>query len=201
MQPEAYHYPVILRAIVGILCALIVGVGCGGQEEEIASTGDLSVEEYVAAVQELQADAQARFDASGGDYQSVELPTTEQEGLALYKRLFDGIDDAMGAFFDGLRLLEPPAELRTDHDAMVEAGEAYREGLQETAAKIGAASSVEEIYEIALTTNAGAEAMALGLHRPSGGPRDPRFRPRFRLRICHWAGRCLLSNRRERLEP
>ncbi len=141
--------------------AVLIGANvlrCGEQEEEASQGDELSLKEYVAAVKALQENSRRVFDAVGWQGSSPDSTSSDESILVFYRRLFGGTRDSLAGFFDGMRSIHPPSEINEEHQAFIDASQAYQAGLDEFVLKMEQTSALEDLENVA-PRNYGAESL------------------------------------------
>ena len=113
-------------------------VGCGG------GTDTLTLEEYFAEYQAIDADVDAEIDALFADYPEDGDDLTNDANLPFFKDLVAAFPRIMGDFLGRLNGLEPPADVEDAHNDLVGAGEDLLLAFEEGADVLSEAETVAE---------------------------------------------------------
>lgn len=139
-------------------CVILFGsLGACGGEEEVTQTGGLSLEEYVANVEALREQSRRLIDELTGEVPPFD-PNDEDRVLTFYRRLLTAMRDGTAEFFSGMRALDPPAEIETEHQVLIETSGEYQAGLDALVRHVQEASSMEDMDRF-IPNNEGASAL------------------------------------------
>lgn len=91
--------------------------GCGGGADP------LTLEQYFAEYEAIEADIDGQIDVLYGDYPEDADALTDDANLPYFKALATAFTSIMDENVDRLGNLNPPSEVVTEHDKLVEAGD------------------------------------------------------------------------------
>ena len=135
---EWYGMTWFTRSAVAVL--ILAGAALGGWACTDDEGNELTLEEYFAALEELDAQANEKTDAL---FEDVEDPTDVDE----VKEWAAGISDVIAEFNAGLEGLDPPEEAQEAHDEAVAAAQAFAELQESTVAEAQNADTLEGFEE------------------------------------------------------
>ena len=116
-----------------------------------ACSGDsdpLTLEEYFAEFEAIDADVDSQFEALFADLPDDEDAFADEANLELFKDLLDGFPLIIGDLIDSAKDLDPPAEVEDAHNDLIDAGEALLVDYEERAEVMGDAATLEELETI-----------------------------------------------------
>ena len=140
------------RSFVFVLIAaslLAVGsfaVACGGDDEP------LSIQEYFARFDRLGEQLNVSLQEADAANDGEDALTVIQENLANSRALY-------ASFADGVSDLEPPDEIKSQHEELVGAIRAFGEVLNEYSDEVSAVDSMEELQALATDEELNAAAV------------------------------------------
>ncbi len=107
----------------------------------------LTLEEYFAEFEAIDADADSQFEALFADFPEDE---DDEANLEFFKDLLVGFPRITGDFLDSAKDLDPPAEVEDAHNELIDAGEALLVAFEEAADVIGDAETMAEFETLNL---------------------------------------------------
>lgn len=124
---------------VMLLAVLAVAAGCKGG-------GGLTLEEYLKRVDELDDRASERSDALDERLSSISDDTaSDQERIEAAQSALPEFVSILDEFLTALEKLEPPSEVREEHEEALAAGREAAELFGDVAADVGGAESLSEL--------------------------------------------------------
>ena len=108
----------------------------------------LTLEEYFAAVEAIDADVNSQFEALLADLPEDEDAFADEANLELFKDVLDGFPRITGDWVDRAKDLDPPAEVEDAHNDLIDAGEALLVAHEERAEIMGDADTMAELETI-----------------------------------------------------
>ena len=126
---------------VFLLAVATVFVGCG-------SSDSLTLEEYFEQFEAIDADADAKIEALYADFPADGDDPTNDANLPFFQELFTGFPGVVGDLVDGLKDLDPPAEVEDAHNDLIEAGEDLVVALGENADAFNGAETTSELMAL-----------------------------------------------------
>jgi hypothetical protein len=108
----------------------------------------LTLEEYVAEVEVIVADANSQFGELFTDFPEGEDALADDANLELFKDLLDGFPRITSDWVDRAKDLDPPAEVEDAHNDLLDAGEALLVAHEERAEVMGDAETMAELETI-----------------------------------------------------
>ena len=135
------------RFALGTVVLAIVVAACGG--------GGLSLEEYFTKMDDLQSSFEQMSEDSQAQVQAaLQDVTSNDEALVVFKEYLEenlaAIDEQLGRFED----LTPPGEAESEHEDLLEAGDAIRDALADVIGRYDEFDSVDEVAQ-SFDTNLG----------------------------------------------
>ena len=112
-----------------------------------ACSGDsdpLTLEEYFAEFEAIDADVNSQFEALFADFPEDEDAFADEANLELFKDLLAGFPRITGDWVDRAKDLDPPAEVEDAHNDLIDAGEALLVAFVEGAEVMGDAETMAE---------------------------------------------------------
>jgi hypothetical protein len=122
-------------AVLALAFAAMGGWACTDDEGN-----ELTLEEYFAALEELDATANEQTDAL---FAGIDNSSDVED----FRGALSGIPEIVAEFNSGLEDLDPPDEAQEAHDAAVAAAEAFAEAQETALAEAEDAETVEELDE------------------------------------------------------
>ena len=122
---------------VSLLAVGSFAAACGGDDEA------LSIEEYFERFDALSAQFQA-------DLLEMEEANAGEEGLNAIQANFANTVGLFATFAGGVSNLEPPDEIKSQHEEVVEALRAYADALGEYSDEVSNLDSIEELQALAV---------------------------------------------------
>lgn len=108
----------------------------------------LTLEEYFAEFEAIDADVNSQFEALFADFPEDEDAFADEANLELFKDLLDGFPRITGDWVDRAKDLDPPAEVEDAHNDLIDAGEALLVAHEERAEVMGDAETMAELETI-----------------------------------------------------
>ena len=144
----------IMFLLVSGLLLLAVACGDGDDEDESTPTPTdaLTLEEYFAEFHAIADDVDAQFGeafaAFPRDIPEEEL-LADEANLLLIKDFTAALPRIVGDFVDRLEALDPPSEVETEHDDLVDAGENFVVALEKDNEFVSEAGTMDEFDALA----------------------------------------------------
>ncbi len=140
----------MLRLIPPVLiAALLIALtsACGGDGGGEGDAAGLA--RYYQRVDELVDDVVERGDELLEEsFTDVDVSSAEDAQLAASRAYLQGFVEIIDQFLDGLREIEPPAEVREAHDAFVEAADEFAGASSDVIGQIGDVLSPDGLREL-----------------------------------------------------
>jgi hypothetical protein len=105
----------------------------------------LTLEEYFAELEAIDADVNSQFEALFADFPEYEDASADEANLELFKDLLAGFPRITGDWIDRAKNLDPPAEVEDAHNDLIDAGEALLVAHEERAEVMGDAETTAEL--------------------------------------------------------
>jgi hypothetical protein len=109
----------LLARVATLLLAMGVLIGSCS-----SGSDPLTLDEYFAEVEAVDADADSQFEALFADFPWDEDAFADEANLEVFKDVVVGFPRIVGDLVDGVKDLDPPSEVEDAHDALIDAGEA-----------------------------------------------------------------------------
>lgn len=133
--------PLTLTTIF-LLGIAVFSVSCSSDSDP------LTLEEYFAEFEAIDADVNSQFEALFADFPEDEDAFANAANLELLKDLLDGFPRITGDWVDRAKDLDPPAEVEDAHNDLIDAGEALLVAHEERAEVMGDAETMAELETI-----------------------------------------------------
>ncbi|HEV8564342.1 MAG TPA: hypothetical protein VGR41_05475 [Actinomycetota bacterium] len=135
------------RFVMSTVVLAIVAAGCGG--------GGLSLQEYLTTMDGLQSSFQQKSEDSQTEVQAaLQEVTSNEDALTVFRGYLEESLAAIDEQLAKLEGLDPPSEAESEHEDLLEAGNAIRDSLADVIDRYGEFGSVEEVAQF-FTTNLG----------------------------------------------
>lgn len=142
----------LVPLVLGAVLVLSLGVStnaCGGDEEDNANGGALTLEEYFEKAAELKAESEERADAAEAsadeDLAAVE---SVDDAVEVFGNLIDEFVDAAQETYQDLDALDPPSEVEDLHNELVAIFRLGADTLEDFAAELDEDIGLVELKKI-----------------------------------------------------
>jgi hypothetical protein len=147
----------LTRTAAFLLGMAVFTGGCSGDSDP------LTLEEYFAEFEAVDADVDSQFEALFADFPEDEDAFADEANLEVFKDLLVGFPRITSDFVDSVKDLDPPSEVEDAHNDLIETGEALLVALEEAAEVISAAETIAEFetlnHEVEPTIDAAQAAL------------------------------------------
>lgn len=129
--------PSVRSAALLLVTAVLTGA-CGSDSDP------LTLEEYFAEFEAIDAEVDAQFEALFADFPDGEDAFADEANLEFFKELTVDFPRIAGDLVDRLKDLDPPSEVAAAHDELIDAGDALVAAFEEGAEQLAEAESMAE---------------------------------------------------------
>ena len=156
-EEPAVKLGLVARSAAVFVAAAVFSGACSSDSDP------LTLEEYFAELEAIDADVDSQFEALFADFPEDEDAFADEANLEVFKDVLVGFPRITSDFIDSTKDLDPPSEVEDAHNHLVETGQALLVAYEEGVDVISAAETMAEFetlnLEVEPTINAARAAV------------------------------------------